>query len=795
MTLDRFGKNSQYQDLRPNPDSSSIFTKKYLRSLRKYAKFITPYVRKIVSGGVVMAKEEIKKVGCCFCAVSCGMLVHIQDGRIIKVEPNREHRLSRGFSCQRMQYAIKWLYHPDQLMYPLKRQGQRGEGKWQRITSAQAIEEIAAKLNMLKANYGPQMLAVIEGTYRGENIWARSRFCNLFGNPQNVFHPGVICGLNCLAMEQAMMGDSVMATPDIARTNCLVLSGMRPHESSPRTLASILKRRQQIPLKLIVIDPIATRIAQDADMYLQIRPGTDAALFMGWINVIINERLFDMDFINRWTTGFDKLARRAQEYTPERVAQISGISVEQIIASARLYATTKPATIYRGVAPDQIGPNSSRASHARNVLRVITGNIDIPGGDLIPSVGPVINGKMFIRDTQMELTERLPEAIKKLHLGWEKAPLMTWRGYELTNAPWQKLHKVSQATMHRLGGYVPALWRAILTEKPYPIKAVITWGANPLMWAANTKDVYQALKSPNLELNVVQEFWMTPSAQLADYVLPAASWLERPMCSTQEDNTDVVWGGERAIQPMGERKDDYTLWRDLGLAVGQDKNDWPWEALEEVIAYRLKPLGISYEEFIQTGYILGIRKYKKYEEEGFATASGKVELYSTVLEKLGEDPLPYYQEPPESPVSAPEVAKEYPLILNTGGRFMPMFHSEHRQLGIGMRERHPDPLVTIHPETAKSLSIREGDWVWIQTTRGRIKQKASYNHGILPNVVNVEASWWFPEKPGQEPSLFGLWESNANVLTADEDEFCDPLTGGWANRALLCKVYRVDEEK
>jgi anaerobic selenocysteine-containing dehydrogenase len=293
-------------------------------------------------------------------------------------------------------------------------------------------------------------------------------------------------------------------------------------------------------------------------------------------------------------------------------------------------------------------------------------------------------------------------------------------------------------------------------------------------------------------LSVVQEYWLTPTAQLADYVLPAASWLERPMCSTQEDFTDVVWGGERAVPPLGERKDDYTFLRDLALAMGQSESDWPWETLEDVIAYRLKPLGITYDEFVRTGYILGTRKYKKYEEGGFATASGKLELASTVLEKLGGDPLPYYQEPPESPLSAPDVAREYPLILNTGGRFMPMFHSEHRQFGIGTRERHPDPLVTIHPETAGKLGIKDGDWVYIETRRGRIRQKASLDPGILPDVVNCEASWWFPEQPGEDPCLFGVFQSNANVLTPDGEEFCDPLTGGWASRALLCRVYKVE---
>ena len=739
-----------------------------------------------------MSGEIIKKASCCFCIVSCGMLVHVLDDKIVKIEPDPDNRLSRGFSCERPRYAIKWLYHPDQLLHPLKRTGKRGEAKWQQISWGQAIGEIAGKLNSLKSKYGPQTLAVFEGTYRGENIWARSRFCNLFGNPQNVFHPGVTCTLNCMAVEQAMMGDSVAATPDIAHTSCLVLSGMRPHGSSPRTLSSIIRRKQKAPMKLIVIDPVATRDAKMADIHLQIRPGTDAALFMGWINVIINENLYDKEFVEKWTTGFDKLAARAREYPPERVAQITGVPAEQIIESARMYATTKPAALYRGLAGDQLGPNSSQVAQSRNAVRAITGNVDVQGGDLIPSVGPIIDGKWYIRDARMELTARLPEEMKKLQLGQEKVRLMSWPGYDLTNTPWQKMHGVPQTTMHRVGGFVPGVYDAILTKKPYPVTAAITWGSNPLMWAPNIKKLYEALKSPNLELSVVQDFWITPSAALADYVLPAASWMERPMCSTQEDFTDVVWGGDRAVPPLGERKDDYTFFRDLALATGQSKADWPWETLEEVIAYRIKPLGITWDEFANTGYILGQRQYKKYEEKGFATASGKLELYSTVLEKLGSDPLPYYAEPPESPVSTPEVAKDYPLILNTGGRFMPMFHSEHRQLGIGMRERHPDPLLTIHPDTAAKLGIKEGDWAWIETRRGRIRQRANLDPGILPDVVNCEASWWFPEQSAADPVLYGVFQSNANVLTPDGDEFCDPLTGGWETRALLCRVYKVE---
>jgi anaerobic selenocysteine-containing dehydrogenase len=312
------------------------------------------------------------------------------------------------------------------------------------------------------------------------------------------------------------------------------------------------------------------------------------------------------------------------------------------------------------------------------------------------------------------------------------------------------------------------------------------------MWAANTKETYQAFKSPNLELHVVNEFFMTTAAELADYVLPAASWLERPLCTTHEDFSDSVLGGERSIPPVAERKDEYTFWRELGLKLGQAEY-WPWPTYEDAIKYQLSPLGMSYEQFIQSGFIVSDQKnFKKYEQVGFPTSTGKVELYSTVLEKLGYDPLPYYEEPAESPLSAPEIAQEYPLILCTGGHFMPFFHSEYRQLGIGLREKHPDPLADVHPETAQKLGISEGDWVWIETRRGKIKQRAHLNEGILKDVVNAQASWWYPEMPAAEPSFHGLWESNANVLSANDEGSLDPITGGWYTRALLCRIYKVE---
>jgi anaerobic selenocysteine-containing dehydrogenase len=428
----------------------------------------------------------------------------------------------------------------------------------------------------------------------------------------------------------------------------------------------------------------------------------------------------------------------------------------------------------------------------RIALRALTGNLDNDGGNMITGVGPEIKGKKFIRESRLEMLDRISTEQKKKQLGADRYKLMTWPGYELTSPHFQRVYGEPESSMHRLGVAPTAIWKAILEGEPYPVKGMITWGSNPLMWAANTKSTYEAMKSPNLELHVVSEYWMTATAELADYVLPVASWLEKPMCSTYEDFSEIVFASDRVIPPVEERRDEYSIWHDLAVRLGQEK-DWPWANYEEVIQYQVEPLGMTYAQLMEQGLLRSdARPFKQYEKAGFPTATGKVELYNTALEKMGYDPLPYYEEPPESPVSTPGLLKEYPLILNTGGHFMPFFHSEYRQMGIGMRERHPDPLMDIHPDTARKLGIGEGDWAWIETRRGRIRQKARFNDGILPDVINCEASWWFPEKPAEDPSLHGVFDSNANVLTANGDEFLDPLTGGWANRALLCRVYKAE---
>jgi thiosulfate reductase/polysulfide reductase chain A len=746
------------------------------------------------------------------CHDRCRVLADVKDGRIVKLRGNRkpiginkvtgaEIRLFQ--SCpDRLPHLLEWLNHPDQLMSPLKRTGERGENKWEKVSWDQALDEIADRLKQLKAEYGAESLAITEGTVRSDLYEIRTRFLNLFGNPGNIGCAGTICGCNRHAIKTAMLGTG--NTRDIlGSAKCIVFTGWNITQTRRRVWLNIkdrLKRGEYV--KIIAIDPKETEVAKNADIWLQIRPGTDAALFLSWMNVIIEEGLYDKEFVDEWTFGFDQLRQRAAEYTPEKVAEIIWIPAEKIRESARMYAMNKPATLCaHGVAPDQIGLNAIRVEQSKTCLRAITGNLRAEGGETPMGPGPIINGKIGIRDSMLQLEEMLPPEQKAKQLGADRFKLMTWPAYEIVN----KLYRETYGIPFNMSGHnflapQPLVWRAILNSEPYPIKALITWTSNVLMNAANTKTVYKALKSPNLDLHVVLDHVMTPTALLADYVLPVASKLEKPYCSTGEDFGSSFACGERAIQPMGERRSDYDFFR--GLAIRMSFGEYfPWETEEELADYRLAPLGITFKEAATERYVINSSEPWTYEtinprtgkRTGFATRSGKIELYSNVLKELGYDPLPFFEEPPESPVRTPDVAREYPLILITGNRVRPQFHSEGRQLGMGMREQNPDPLTDIHPDTAAELGIADGDWIYIETRRGVIKQRARFNEGIHPRVVDVASHWWFPEEPLEEPSLRGAWQSNANVLTQDDPEFCDPLTGGWCLRALLCKVYKVQK--
>jgi thiosulfate reductase / polysulfide reductase chain A len=733
---------------------------------------------------------EEKKAVCMWCHSHCRVSVYVENNRLIEIRPDEEFQHAALYkpitqACQRRRAAREWFYHPGRLNHPLKRDGAKGENKWKEVSWAQALGEIGDKLEKIVSDYGPESVGTTRGTGRTHDEY-RARFINLLGG--NAVGPVGICFGPVLAVSNATLGWCPYPVVRPGVTKSILFWGNR--YGYPPTWRSMDIGRKN-GAKLIVVDPRRTEVAEKADIWLQVRPGTDLALLLAMIHTVIKERLYDEDFVQKWCHGFESLCEHIKAYTPQWASQVTWVPETQIIEASRTYASG-PSASWSGVGIDHL-PNAISTLQAKYILIAICGNLDVPGGDLLP--GPYYDA---ILEQEEEMYEEMDPHHKAKQLGSDRFRLMSWPGYDLIQASVKKCWgKTGACTIDTAVAHAPTMYRAMLTGKPYPVKALFTVASNPLLTQANATLVYEALRT--LELYVVHEFFMTPSAALADYVLPAASWLERPYLYNGFGFGKFMVASEEALPPSMageyERKTDYDLWRSLGLRLGQEKF-WPARTLEEAYDDRLTPMGMTLKQFVneKKGFDFPKARYRKYEEKGFGTPTGKVELYSTIFEKLGYSPLPVYQEPPESPFSTPEIAKTFPLILITGGRFDPYYASEHRQIS-SFRGRRPDPLVQVNPATAQSLGIKEGEWVWIETPRGRVKQKCKVFDGISPKAVHAEYGWWFPEEQGEEPSLYGVWRSNINAVTDDDPDKCDPMSGGWPLRTGLCRIYRVEGQR
>jgi thiosulfate reductase/polysulfide reductase chain A len=728
---------------------------------------------------------EIKKSYCGLCHPRCGTLLHIEDGRIVKVTGDPDHPVTRGTICERGRLMPDHIYHPQRLNHPLKRTGERGQGSWERITWDQALDEVAEKLSGLRDKYGAETLTFTHGTKRTYH-WDCRRFFNLFGSP-NTCGVNTICMCPSYATEYATYGGMVMGS-EVMGAQCIVLWGSNASKSNPIGLYPQIVRARKNGAKLIVIDPRRIKEAEMADLWLQIRPGTDVALMLGWIRFIITNDLYDHEFVGKFTVGFEELKAAVEPYTPEKVSEITSVPSDLIIESAKMYATIGPAVIPFGLGLDKQGVNSTQCARGRAILRAITGNLEVPGGDNFS----MANGVGEIRNAEyLEINDVLPESQRAKQLGIDKYPFFGFPGWEMNSAANKKLpsgYLAPPEAWHSNVAHARDVMEAIITGKPYPVTAAITLANNPLLALPNTKRVFEALQA--LQLYVVMDYYMTPSAALADYVFPASTTVEQP----------ELWlsGGfciacPQGIEPLYERRNSYDFYRGLGLWLGQEEY-WPWKTVEEVYDHCLEPVGLNFKQLAEQNGILGKREYRKYEKLGFGTPSGKVELKSSIFEDLGAASLPQYQEPIWSPVGNPEMAEEYPLILITGSRFMPMYHSEQRQIEKA-RQRNPDPLVTIHPETAAKHNLEPGDWAVISTPLGKIRQRVQVSDAIRQDMCDLQHGWWFPELDPKLPDLFGVFKSNANMLCPDEPEFCSPEIGSWPHSALLCNIENENADR
>ena len=730
---------------------------------------------------------EMRKSLCYFCHANCGVLAYVKDGEVIKIEGDPNYSNQGGLCC-RGNSALLHLNHPARINHALKRVGKKGEGKWEKIPYDQAIAEVAERLNQIKEESGAEAVATAGGTTRTDD-WARRRFMNQFGSP-NGFHNALLCWIPTFMAETCVAGWSPFET-DLGSAKVVMLWGMNPGASSLGAMRGYTDL-QKAGMKIIVVDPRYSETASKADLWLPLRPGSDSALALAMLRTIIYEGLYDFAFVRDWCQDFDALKEHVRDYTPEWAAPLTWLTPDQIRAAARMYAGNKPGCIQWGCTWDQLGTASTTTSLTLALMRAICGNLDVPGGDGMP--GPALN---FLTDEEMEANECLPEEQKAKQIGSNKFKLTSWPGYTLISDNAKRTWGKTLPAEWFCEAHGPSVFKAIITGDPYQIRGLIVNATNPVNSYGDAKMTLEALKK--VEFLVTVEYWMTPTALLSDYVFPAAGALERPTIVTHYGATDSFLGGKRAIRPLYDRHTDMTFWRKLGLACGQDPEMWPWETEEEAYYHILKPLGLAiecYDDFVDNYrmYYPPLHQNKYVANGGFWTPSGKVECDSSILRELGYAGMPTYIGCSENEIDDPEVAEKYPIVLTTGGGFMPYHHSEHFQMP-SIRYLYPDPYFTLNPDLADKLGIAEGDWCWIETRRGRIKMRANVSPEIHPNVVYCPRGWWFPERDGSADldNPFGCLESNTNVLTSVDDWDCDPMGGSWANRGLLCRVYKCTE--
>lgn len=711
----------------------------------------------------------------------CKMRVEVKEGRVIEIRGDPTDPENKGELTPRGKHMREILYAPDRLKYPMKRVEEKGEGEWERISWDEVLTTIADKFNEIKKGYGAEAIDFHYGHYHSGDISSYlSRLANLIGTP-NISTPNLVCHVPRIFM-QFIFDFGAVVPPDVAHTSLIIIWGGNPKiTNKPQEIA--IKEARERGAKLVVIDPMVTTYAQEADMHAQLRPGTDGALALGMLNVIINEELYDAEFVEEWTIGFDELKEFVKDYPPEEVEEITWVSAETIREIARRYATTKPACISPRNAMDQ-HTNASCAIRAINILMAITGNLDVKGGNIIAL--PVLMGL-----NDVSLGEKIPPEALGKKIGVDRCLIS------------KILHMFPTAA-------TPALWDAIIYSKPYPIKGMFVMAANPVLTCANSKVVEEALRK--LDFLVVADIFMTPTAELADIVLPACTFLEKTRYATYSTHADHSWNARsrivlspKVVEPLYESWSDWQIICELGKKLGYAEY-FPWETREEAIDYELEPLGVTceklrahpegitialpplmYKKF--SGFFGGILRsilkmtkfkdypemYRKYEGfmEGFFTPSKKVELYSERLEELGYDPLPVYREPAESPVSRPDLATEYPLILTTGSKLETYTHSMMRNIPE-LYEQFPENLLEINPERAAKLNIEDGDVVGVESPRGRIECSAFVTDRIDPRVVSL---------------YHGFAESNCNVLT--DNKALDPVTGSTGLKSLLCKVEKI----
>ena len=680
----------------------------------------------------------------------CGLKLHVVDGKLVGVEGDEEHPITQGRLCVRCLALKDYEYHKDRLIYPMRRNKEdRGLDKWERITWDEAYDEIVEKTEKIRAEWGARSLAVFGGTGREATNYYPALSYAVFRTPncctdlsgQSCYGPrcsiaNFILGTGYPEFDYAQFHADRWDNPEYKLSEVLVLWGKAPLQSNGdglfgHAVIDMMKRGT----KLICVDPRLTWLTSKSAIHLQLRPGTDAMLGLAMLNVIINEELYDHDFVENWCFGFEELKQRVQEYTPARAAEVCWIEEEKIVNAARMFANAATGAIAWGVAIEMMS-NGPQVAQIILDLNAITGRLDAPGGIVI---GPkaTLTGKWRYENQQYVDPVDMEERIGS-------------REYPASAA--------SMAVCH-----ADSVLNVLETGKPYPLK--FAWIHSTNLYACGTTVPhrwFEAMKK--LDFIVASDLFMTPTVMgLADVFLPVATYPEHDgIVQPHFGRCTHFLGAMNKAVSYGETKSDLEICFDLGKRLTPEA--WPWDSITDFYSWMLEDfVGFDFDELRAKDAYQAPYTYYKYAkgmcradgEPGFETVTGLVELKSLQFGAWGDDPLPYYIEPQYSPVSTPDLAKEFPLVLTTGGRKFTSFHSEHRQIEV-LRNIDPWPIVEINPETAEKYGIKDGQWVEIENQYGKCREVAHVAPTVHPGVVSRARGrgaklLWCLEIPDKQP--------------------------------------------
>ena len=681
-----------------------------------------------------------KDTVCRMCSSCCPVEVEVVVGKLVSAQRKSFLSQDKRSPCLKLQAAADIVYSEKRLTTPLIRQK---DGAFRQAGWDEALDLVASRFQHYKKQTHPEAVGWLRGMAAdwGSPWDYANRLMNCYGSP-NTIGNGSIC---FVAREMAHTYTyGAMAFAEAARAGCILVWGKHDADTA-LGVADAINHAVSNGAKLIVVDPVQTPLARRADIWLQIKPGHDGLLAMAMINEIISQDLQDHEFIECFTTGFDQLREVASRHAIDTIAPDIWLNPQQVREAARLYATTKPACLIDGNGLD-MQLDIFQSTRAVACLRGLTGNIDRPGGDVLPQPIPL---------HPFQARDRLPTGVAPITAAY---PL-----FNTFSASWG--NQVQSCVVD-----------AILDQKPYGLKMLVVQAGNPVVTMADSSRARRALEE--LEFLVVIDLFMTRTAELADVILPAAGCFEKTQLNRAATRNNPIILQNQVIEPVGQSWPDWKIVFELGRRIGLEQ-EFPWPTVEAAIDEQLAPVGVTVEQLRQNPE--GVRveglRHEKYRQEGFATPSGKFEFFSRRLQESGFAGVPYEDGFPENVISFSERQEEFPLIGISGRRDIRFTNSQYRTIPVLLKNEE-GCVVDIHPVDAASQQIKDGDLLQITTPKGTITMSARVSSLVHPGSIRIAWGW-------------GDYNPDWNLNTLTDDDTRNPITGTPGQRTFMCRVEKV----